>query len=74
MYNLIGCSDNYLKTSGALYPFSIDERRSSIKEYQSFKSKSRLIDKTNTDGIINLKITVSLRYLTLLSMGYFRPV
>ena len=65
MYNLIEYSDNYSKASASLYLFYRDEPNDNdITESKSFKLKSKFLDNTNNEGIINTKIVVSLKYLS----------
>ena len=64
MYNLIEYSDNYSKTSGSLYQFRKDERNNSIIDSESFKSKSKFLDNSNNEAIINAKTAVPLKYLS----------
>ena len=39
MYNLIGYSDNYSKTSGSLWQYSNDDTNDNLADSKSFKSK-----------------------------------
>ena len=48
MYNLIKSSNNYSKTSESFFQLCKDEPGNFIAYSQSFKSKSRLIDKAKT--------------------------
>ena len=41
MYYLIEYSNNYIKTSGSLYQFCIDESNKNITDSESFKFKSK---------------------------------
>ena len=74
MYNLIGYSDNYSKTSGSLWQYckeipAIDNDRD-IADFDeanatdSFKFKTKITGQTNDDGIINVEIMVPLEYLS----------
>ena len=58
MYNIIEYSSNYSKTSRTLYQFYRDEPNNVVTESESFKFKSKLMEKTNNESIINAKITV----------------
>ena len=65
MYNLIEYSDNYSKASASLCQFYRDEPNDNdITESKSFKLKSKFLDNTNKEGIINTKIVVPLKYLS----------
>ena len=64
MYNLIEYSNNYLKTYGSLYQFCRDEPNNNMTDSESFKFKSKFLDNTNKEGIIDAKIAVSLKYLS----------
>ena len=65
MYNLIEYSDNYSKASASLYQFYRDEPNDNdITKSKSFKLKSKFLDNTNNEGIINTKIVVPLKYLS----------
>ena len=63
-YSLIKYSDNYLKTSGSLQQYCGDEPNNNVTDYELFKFKSKLLDNTNNEGIINAKMAVSLKYLS----------
>ena len=63
MYNIIEYGDNYSKTSGSLYQFCRDEPNNNITDSESFKFKSKFLDNTNNEGIIDAKIAVLLKYL-----------
>ena len=63
MYNIIEYGDNYSKTSGSLYQFWSDEPNNNITDSESFKFKSKFLDNTNNEGIIDAKIAVLLKYL-----------
>ena len=58
MYNIIEYSSNYSKTSRTLYQFYRDEPNNVVTESESFKFKSKFMEKTNNESIINAKITV----------------
>ena len=60
MYNLIIYSDNYSKTWGSLYKFCRDEPKNPVIDCESFKFKSRFLNNTNNDGIMNTEITLPL--------------
>lgn len=63
MYNSRECKVIYSKTSGNLYHFFRGEPslyNRSTTESLSFKFKWGLKDKTNNDGIINVKIVMPL--------------
>ena len=74
MYNLIEYSDNYSKTSGSLWQYWKDipavNNANSIVDFDganatdSFRFKTKITGKTNDDGIINVEIMVSLKYLS----------
>ena len=65
VYNLLECSDNYAKTSARLWQFSRDEPDyDDITDSKSFKFKSSITDNTNNDGIANVQIVLSLKYLS----------
>ena len=69
MYNLIEYSDDYLKTSGSLWQYckeiSAVNNASNIVYFTADSSefKTKIIGKTNDDGIINVEIMVPLKYL-----------
>ena len=74
MYNLIGYSDNYSKTSGSLWQYykeipALDDNGAIVNfdgtnDTDSFKFKSNTIGKSNNNGIINVEIMVPLKYLS----------
>ena len=64
MYNLIGHSDKYSKTSWSLYPFWRDDPNDNVTDSESFKLKSKFLDNTNNAGTIDAKITASLKSLS----------
>ena len=73
MYNLIEYSDNYSKTSGSLCQYCKDihavNNTGNIVDFNganatdSFNFKTKITGLKNNNGIINLEITVSLKYL-----------
>ena len=63
MYNLIEYSDNYSKTSGSLFQFCRDEPNSVVTESESFKFKSKFLDNTSNEGIINAKHSCATKIL-----------
>ena len=75
MYNLIGYSDNYSKTSGSLWQYCKDiqavKNNGNIVEFNganatdSFNFKAKITGQTDTNGRIdNAEIMVSLKYLS----------
>ena len=65
MYSLIEQSDNYSKISRSLYQFCGDDPKLNvITESESFRFKSKFLDKPNNEGFINAKTAVSLKYLS----------
>ena len=64
MYNLIEHSYNYSKTSRSLLQFLRHEPHGTITNSESFKFKSRFLDKIYNVGIINAKIAVRLKRLS----------
>ena len=58
MYNLIEYSSIYSKTSRSLYQFYRDKPNNVVTESESFKFKSKFMEKTNNESTINAKITV----------------
>ena len=67
MYNLLGDSKNYRKTTGSLLNYYRDEPNnplSSDSEY--FKYKANITGKTpeNNDSLTNAKLVIPLRYLS----------
>ena len=62
--NLIEYRHNYSKTSGSLYQFCNNEPNNTIKDFESFKSKSKFIDNTDNEGIINAKKAVPLKFVS----------
>ena len=65
MYNLIGYSDNYSKTSGSLYQYYKDDPNDNITDSESFKYKEKITGKTPDDrNTKNFEIIVPLKYLS----------
>ena len=74
MYNLIGYSDNYSKTSGSLWQYknipSVNDDGGIVifngtNDTDWFNFKSKIIVRTNDDGDIeNVEIMVPLKYLS----------
>ena len=66
MYNLIGYSDNYAKTSGSLWQYFRDEPDdNNIEDSESFKSKIQITGKTpNNNNVKDVEIIVPLKYLS----------
>ena len=62
--NLIEYRHNYSKTSGSLYQFCNSEPNNTIKDFESFKSKSKFIDNTDNESIINAKEAVPLKFVS----------
>ena len=58
MKNLIEYSDNYSKTSRSLWKYCRDEPDNNMADSKSFKFKSKFLDNTNNEGIINAKVAV----------------
>ena len=50
MYNLIGYSDNYSKTSGSLWQYYKNDPNDNITESESFKFEAKITGKTPDDG------------------------
>ena len=61
MHNLIEYSDNYLKLSTSLCQFRRDEPGNVITESESFKFKWKLLENTNSEGIMIAKTTIPLK-------------
>ena len=53
-----------MKISGYLYQFCRDMPNNVIAGPESFKFTSKFLDNTNNAGIINPKLTVTLKYLS----------
>ena len=74
MYYLIECSDNYLKTSGSLWQYYIDEPFTNDNgviidvpddlDNTSFKYKQKITGQTGIDGTKNIQIMMPLKYLS----------
>ena len=74
MYNLIGYSDNYLKTLGSLCLFYRDEQAldddGNITDFvdnntnYSYKYKEQIIGQTGDDTTDNVEIMIQLNYLS----------
>ena len=65
MYNLIEYCDNCSKTSGSLYQFYRDETNDDdITDSVLFKFKSKFLNNTDKEDIINVKVAVQLKYLS----------
>ena len=65
MYNLIEYSDNYVKTTGSLWQYFIDEPDDSIEDSESFKPKIKITGKTpDDDNEKDVEIIVPLKYLS----------
>ena len=73
MYNLIEYSDNYSKASRTLWQYYKEiptvNNAGNIADFDganatnSFNFKTKITGQTNNNGIINVKIMVSLKYL-----------
>ena len=63
MYNLIGYSNNYAKTTGSLWQYFRGEPENDIENSESFKSKIKITGKTPNNGK-NVEIMVPLKYLS----------
>ena len=74
MYNLIEYSDNYSKTSGSLWQYYKEipaiNNNGNIANFNganatdSFNFKIKVTGQTNDNGIINVEIKVSLKYVS----------
>ena len=65
MYNLIECSDNYVKTTGSLWQYFRDEPDDNIEDSESFKSKIKITEKTpDDDNEKDVEIMVPLKHLS----------
>ena len=65
MYNVIGYSDNYSKTSGSLWQYYKDDPNDNIMQSESFKSKIKITGKTLAAGNTkDVEIIVPLKYLS----------
>ena len=64
MYNLIGYSDNYAKTSGSLWQYYRDEPDDNLADPESFESKIKITGKKSNNGNEkDVEIMVPLKYL-----------
>ena len=64
MYNLIGYSDNYSKTSESLWEYYKDDPNNNLARSESFKSKVKTTGKTPNNGNTkDVEIIVPLKYL-----------
>ena len=63
MYNLLEYCDNNAKTSGRLWQYYRDESADDEINSKTFKFKLEFIEKTDTTGLVNVKIVVLLHYL-----------
>ena len=50
LYNLLENSDNYAKTSGALWQYYRDESDNNLADSESFKSKMKITGKSPNNG------------------------
>ena len=74
MYNLIEYSDNYSETSGSLWQYCKEipavNNNDEVVDFNganatdSFNFKTKIIGRTNDDGIINTEIMAPLKYLS----------
>ena len=65
IYNLIEYSDNYSKTSGSLWQYYRDEPNDNLADFESSKSKIKIIGKPPANGNEkNVEIMVPLKYLS----------
>ena len=74
MYNLIECSDNYLKASGSLWQYCKDipavNNGGNIVDFNgadatdSFNRKTKITSQTDNNGRIEVEIMVPLKYLS----------
>ena len=65
IYNLIECSNNYVKTSGSLRQYYRDEPNNNLADSVSFKSKIKITGKAPNDGNEkNIEIMVPLKNLS----------
>ena len=56
MYNLIEYSNDYSKIPGSLYQFCRDQPNKVLTEFETFKFKSKFLENTYNEGIINATI------------------
>ena len=65
MYNVIGYSDNYAKTSGSLWQYYRDKPNDNLADSESFKSKIKITGKPPADGNEkDVEIIIPLKYLS----------
>ena len=65
IYNLIECSNNYLKTSGRLKQYYKDDPNDDLSNPKSFNFKAKLTGKTpNNDNKKDVQIAVPLKYFS----------
>ena len=64
IYNLIEYRRNYSHTAGSLWQYYKDKLANPITNSAPFRFKSRLLDDTSNDSIINTEIAVPLKHLT----------
>ena len=65
IYNLIGYSDNYSKTSGSLWQYYKDDPNDNITQFESLKSKIKITGKTPAaDNAKDVEVIVPLNYLS----------
>ena len=65
VYNLVGYSNNYAKTSGILWQYCRDEPNGNLANSESFKSKIKITVKTPAAGNEkDIEIIVPLKYLS----------
>ena len=65
MYNLLGYSDNYSKTSGSLWQYYRYDPNDNLTDSESFKSKTKITENTPANGNRkDVEITVPLKYLS----------
>ena len=65
MYNLIGYSENYSKTSESLWQYYKDDPNDNITQSESFKSKIKITGKTPAAGNTkDVEIILPLKYLS----------
>ena len=65
MYNVIGYSDNYARTSGSLWQYYRDKPNDNLADSESFKSKIKTTGKTPADGNEkDVEIIIPLKYLS----------
>ena len=65
MYNFIEYSDKYWKTSGSLWQYYKNDPNDNITQFELFKSKIKITEKTPADGNAkDVEIIVPLKYLS----------